>query len=159
MIWPTRRMTDNDKNFILSSWIKHARSIYPFKWLSRDGTALYKARVECLVSTLGATVAVDPVDPTVIYGWICFAPGVLHMTWCRWPFRRNYVCTQLVRDTFQGQPVLYTHYAPSIEEFKLEKKWNLAEYQPSLIEAQLFPAVDYFEREVLENERRRRSKG
>ena len=144
---PIRPVRPTDHNYIIKSWVMSLRGQFPFSKMSADAICKYSRRVEALLDTAVTIVACDPDNPDVVYGFACGETGrylgvdspTLHYVWVRKPFRRNGFATSLVHTLFpDGEQLIYTHITKVIHHAKLEKKWNLCNFDPYYIEGALY---------------------
>lgn len=97
-----RAMVHEDRHLILSAWIHsfYRSSSTPMQFISHNTfTVLYGPVLDKILSRSQVLVAVAPEDPSLIIGWVCFEKdaGVVHYVWCRDPYRRQGVASEMLR--------------------------------------------------------------
>lgn len=112
--WVIRPANESDINFIYSTWIKSFRTGSGLGLAS--GKYVYFTLYQFMIDQIlhrkecEATVAADPSDPLVIYGYIVHEPGVLHYAFTKEAFRRLGVAKALYRECFDTlDPPVITH--------------------------------------------------
>lgn len=115
-----RSMTDGDVPFLVSTWIQSA---------FRNGLAahvsneIYYRRQRALVLRLLATdsvlVACDPEAPDVVFGWVCYRPGVLHHVVTKAAFKGLGIGRQLLeRAGFGSGDIVCSHWTNAMRRFR-----------------------------------------
>ena len=145
---PVRPYIDLDLGYVSKSWVNSMRKEYPFHKMSRTAIDKYAERVRALVNVTNVLVATDPEDPATLYGFICYEntpflgrhTPTLHYVCVANAFRKMGIATSLFNSAFRIREyrMHYTHITRSLKNAGLEKKWNLSDYDPYLIEGALF---------------------
>lgn len=114
-----REMRDEDRNYVLSSWLLSYSEAAEFRGLGRDvytrGRAhavycgLYQPIIKQLVERSTVAVAYDPELPDTIIGWMAVeGDDVLHYVMVKPRFRKFGVAHWMTRD-LAAMPAVYTH--------------------------------------------------
>jgi hypothetical protein len=110
-----RQACVDDRNFILSSWLRSYRyssaatkvpnDIY-FSERGQEGLC------KRLLSNCHTVIACDRDEPEQIYGWMCWRPGVLHFTLVKSIYRGHGLLSAMfdVARLGQKEPLVVTHY-------------------------------------------------
>lgn len=109
MIPQLREMTDADRSFIISSWLKSYRNADSVTHLSNDVYYTGHAKlINDLLATSNVTIACDPSYPTSMFGYIVHDANVAHYLYVKYSLRRHGVATMLYEAA--GKPSVATHF-------------------------------------------------
>lgn len=110
-----RYYQDDDKNFILSSWLRSYRNSQFAKKIQPEIYYANHARVvEHMIQTCTILVACDPTAPYVTYGYICYQPELIHYIYVKYPFRKLKIATILLESSLLKPPYIITHLTKAI---------------------------------------------
>jgi len=110
-----REMIEADRAYVMSTWIRSYHTARPVKNLSPrvyyDGQRAMIERI--LQRGAGVLVAADPAYPeTVIWGWICAEPHVVHYVYVRPEMRRLGYGRELLEQFVDPKRFTYSHEPP-----------------------------------------------
>lgn len=89
---------EDDRDFILATWLRGYRHGSSFARRIRDGI-FYRHHhpiATALLSRSNVLVAHDPEAPAVIYGYLVWEPGAVHWSYVKEDFRRYGIATALL---------------------------------------------------------------
>lgn len=141
-----RRIEQGDVPYIADSWLRHMRSQFPFKAMSKVAFSKYSSRVHGAIAVCDTIICYDIEEPSLIYGYINYKIStvgpmtipIVNMVYVRSPFRRNLIASNLINLTVgQYGPLTYTNLSREISKYKLEAKWNLRNFDPYIMEGDL----------------------
>lgn len=109
---------DDDKNFILNSWLTSyyvQEQRYSLRGLTK-GVFMTDHRAAVVDALNRSTVycAADRHDPSHIYGWVCVEPDgegelALHYVYVKLPYRHMGICKALLSHSLGSQRFTFTH--------------------------------------------------
>lgn len=126
-----RRATEADVGIIVASWQQgcYGSEFWGDKAVRLGDFKRGHRRViaRCLLDA--CIVACDEIDPRVVIGWACGAPGVLHYVYVKRKFRGDGIARALLDAIGAGEgPLTVTHMTGAI------RRWNRpVEFNPYLV--------------------------
>ena len=77
--WELRAMRDEDRNYVLSSWLRSYAESPEFRGVTRSVYfALYEPLVKQMLARSTVAVATLPEEPDVVLGWMAIEDDALH---------------------------------------------------------------------------------
>lgn len=126
-----RRADADDAAFVFSYWLRdyYERSAFA-KGMSKDlFMRFHHLLLERVIARSTIWLAVDIVDPTVIFGFICTEGDTLHYLYTKRRFRGLGIARRLLAEAGMAEgPKTFTHLTDTM--VGLRRKWPLAEYNP-----------------------------
>lgn len=140
-----RAPVDDDRNFILSTWLKSFRNSHFACMIPND--IYFKAHKALIMATLqesGVVVAVNPEDESQIFGYGVYTPNggatLCHYIYVKESYRRLGIGTTLFRamladsDHSPDVPAIATHSTRALKDYGLREKWEIV-YNPYMLGA------------------------
>lgn len=122
-----RPMRPEDRNFVLSSWLRSAAESLEFRRMARSVFfRLYTPVVLDLLERSTVAVATLPERHDVVLGWIAVEGDTLHYVLTKQRWRQLGIATFLLQDLAQ-LPAVYTHRFPREAERLVPECWR---YEP-----------------------------
>jgi len=159
-----REATQDDYNFIYSSWLKSYRNSIVTREMPND--IFFKEQQEVISSLLGDStviLACDKNDTTNIIGYIVVAKVqglfVLHFLYVKHTYRRLGIANILMhvfKDNFKDNKCCFTHQTYTGNMMNVKYKFA---YNPFMINHQLLRIQDNKTKEELEKQNAKSDKG
>lgn len=122
-----RPMRPEDRNYVLSSWLRSAAESLEFRRMARSVFfRLYAPVVVDMVDRSTVAVATLPEAPDVVLGWLAVEGDTLHYVLTKPRWRQLGIATFLLRDLAQ-LPAMYTHRFPPEASSLAPDTWR---YEP-----------------------------
>lgn len=123
-----REVREDDRNYILSSWLRSYADCPEFCRHRRDVFfAIYEPVVKRLLARSTVAIAWDPTLPSTVLGWLAVeGEDVVHYWHTKRRFRRMGVATWMLRELRQ-LPALYTHQPTPVGSRLVGAEWS---YEP-----------------------------
>lgn len=123
--WIFRNALPDDISFIYSTWLKSYRTGSGLGLASGKHAyfLLYNSIIDQILKRDGVipTIAADPGEPQVIYGYLVAEPGVVHYIYVKEAFRKFGIASDLYKRC--GKPKIITHrtreITPLLEKYAL----------------------------------------
>lgn len=122
--WQLRAMQPEDRNYVLSSWLRSYAELPEFRGLRRSVFfALYEPLVKAMVARSTVAVATLPDAQDVVLGWMAIEGDTLHYVLVKPRWRKLGIARWLLSQV-EGMPVVYTHAPPVWAGEKLPESWT-----------------------------------
>jgi GNAT superfamily N-acetyltransferase len=122
--WELRPMRDDDRNYILSSWLRSYSECPEFRGLRRSVYfAIYEPMVKAMLERSTVAVATLPAAPAIVIGWLAVEDDVLHYVLAKPRWRRLGVAKWLLESMADVQ-VTYTHSPQPGVLAKIPASWT-----------------------------------
>lgn len=119
-----REMVADDRNYVLSSWLRSYSEGPEFRSIARPVYfALYEPVVQRLISRSYVYVACLPDARDVVLGWAAIEKDALHYVLVKPRWRGNGIMRKLLADTAE-LPLTFTHIPPSRLESLIPPTWK-----------------------------------
>lgn len=112
--WVLRNVRDEDRNYILSSWLRSYAEAPEFRSVEkRVYYRLYEPLVKAMLSRSAVAVATLPDAPDVVLGWMAIEDDALHYVLVKPRWRKLGIAKWLVGQ-LEGIDLVYTHPPASV---------------------------------------------